>query len=611
MIRNYFKTAFRSLYRSKYYTGIHVIGLGVAIASAMFIYRYITFHLSYDAYHHNAANTYKIVSDLHLEETSYNEGVSYAIYHALKDKVTGVDRAVFSMRRKKLNVSSEGQNFVMENEAVFASPGWFGLLDYKWISGTPDALERPHTAVLTTSAARIFFGKEDPMGKILTIEKNVPVEIVGIIDDEPSNTSLKNSIFISESSIRSVLPGIDDEFFTQWGYLMGSNEVFVSLTETTSPTIIENTLNSITIEQMGEETGRKYSFKLLLLKELHFDKRYGGTVQKSLLVTLGIIGGAILLMALLNYINLSLAQYARRSAEIGTRRVLGSNRGQLFSQFMVESLVLSGVATLVAMALLFAAFPLANTYLFLNEPLTPYPVVQWAMAGVVSWWVTGLLAGMYPSWMIVRLQILPALKQQVSFGTSAGRKVMVIIQNTFSQSLILATVIMLVQVHFLRFTDVGFNRESVLMLPLSGDMHNHWKTFLQTQPGVSSYSFCFRSPANHDQRGGTLLYDQRRDWESWPAKSTFADSAYLETFGIRLLAGRNLRTDATVAEYLVNETMARQLGAGHAQEVIGKSLLYGGMYNDKPGVIVGVWAITTPGRCTNPSRPRLSVITPT
>lgn len=591
MIRNHFKTAFRSLYRQKYYTVIHMVGLGMAITCALFIYRYITFHLSYDAYHSEAPATYKIVSDLYLEQTSHNEGVSYAIYDALRNKIAGIDRAAFSMRRQTVSAAIDGRVFDVAGEAAFVSSEWFKLFNYKWLSGSPEALDRPHTLALTASAAKRFFGDADPLGKTILVESKVPMEVVGIMDDEPSNTSLKNALYISESSIRSVLPGINDEFFTYWGYLMGANDVFVSLGAGTAPETVEKVLNSMTVENFGEEIGRKYDFKLLPLSELHFDRRYGGTVRQSLLVTLGIIGAVILLMALLNYINLSLAQYARRSAEIGTRKVLGSSKGQMFTQFMTESLVLSGLATLTGIALLYAAFPLANTYLFLNEPLAPYPAGQLLAVGVICWLAISFLAGIYPSWVIIRLQILPAMKQQVSFGTSAGRRMMVIIQNISSQSLIIATVIMMAQVHFLRFTDVGFDRESVLMLRLPGEVKtDQWRTFLSARPEVSSYSFCYRSPADHDQRGGTLLYNNRPGWESWSAKSTFADSAYLETFGIRLVAGRNLRTDGASAEYLVNETMARQLEPGDIHQVIGKTLLYGGMYDENPGVIAGVVA---------------------
>ncbi len=591
MLKNHVKTAFRSLKRNTYYTGIHIVGLGVAIACGLFIYRYVTFHLRYDDYHRQAASTYKVVSNLHMDQTSYNEGVSYATYEALKNKVPGIDRAVFSIGSQRLTVRAGQQLFDTDKKVAFADSGWFGLFDYRWLAGPPGALDRPQTVALMASTAKRLFGNEDAMGKTIYVEQHVPLQVVGVIDEPPSGTTLKNDLYVSFSSFKTIFPNTQDNFFTDWGYNNSTNNIYVSLSDNMSSGKVEHALQLMTNALFGEESGRMFEYKLLPLTELHFDGRYGGTVQRSLLTTLGAIGMAVLLMALLNYVNLSLAQYARRSAEIGTRKVLGSSRRQLFNQFMVESLGVSGLATAFGIGLLLLAMPMANTQLFQNEPLAPFDWPQLLAASIITWLSIGLLSGIYPAWAIGRLQVLRAMKQQVSFGTSKGKKAVVVIQNALSQCLLMATVVMMVQVHYLRNTDVGFDREYVLMVSLpkiAGDEPAPWRTFLDAQPSVLAYSFCFRSPANHDQRGGTLRYDDRADWESWAAKSTFADSAYLETFGINLLAGRNFRTDASAEEYLINETMMRQLGVEDPSAVLGKSLLYGGMYGESPGTIVGV-----------------------
>lgn len=593
MIRQHIKTAIRSFARSRFYTGIHLLGLGVAIASALFIFRYVTYHLNFDTYHQHAATTYKIVSDLHLKDISYNEGVSYAIYEALRNGVAGIDHAAYALRRQNLTVNVDGRLFAVDGDGAFVSSAWFQLFDYNWLSGSSIALDRPQTVALSAETAKRFFGETDPMGKTIRVEDNVPLEVIGIVADNPSNTLLKNALYISQTSIQHVLPDITTGFFTQWGYLMSTNEVFISLSASTPPASVEKTLSALTVDQFGQETGSVYAFKLLPLESLHLNVRYGGTVRKPMLATLGVIGIAILCMAVVNYVNLSLAQYARRSAEIGTRKVLGASHGQLFSQFMAESLLVSGLATILGISLLRVAIPLANSYLFVNEPLALYPVRELAIVGITCWLVISMLSGIYPAYVIGRLQALHALKDNVSLGSFRGRKVMVIAQNVVSQCLVIATTIMMVQVHFLRHTDMGFDRESVLMLSLPREARtdqDEWKAFLNAQPGVSSHSFCYRSPANHRQHGATLRFDNRSDWETWPARSTFADSAYLQTFGIRLLAGHNVRTTATVPEYLVNETMARQLGATDPNEILGKPLEYGATQEQGTGVIVGVVA---------------------
>jgi len=588
MIRNYLKATLRSLKRNPQYAALHVIGLGAAIACGLFIYQYISFHNSYDKYHPRASRTYKLVSDLLLEETSYNEGASYAIYQALKTKVAGVDLAAFAMINQDFTIRANGHLFDSEKKGAFAASGWFKLFDYHWLAGRAEGLDEPNTVVLMASTATRFFGNADPMGKTIEVA-DVPLKVVGILADEPANTSLKNTFYISETSIKNILTGVEDGFFSNWGYLNSTNQVYVSLAAETTAAQVEKTLQTMTVDTFGEEAGKLYKFSLLPLTEMHFNGRYGGTIQKPLLAVLAIIGAAILLMALLNYANLSIAQYARRSAEIGTRRVLGGGRWQLFVQVMTESLSVAALATLFGIGLVVAAIPLGNSHLFATEPLPQFTVPQLAVASVAAWLTIGLAAGIYPAFAIGKIHLLQAMRQQVGFGNPLGRKLMVVIQNTLSLCLILATLVIVSQVRHLQHTDIGFDRESVLMLSLPKGHANdgQWRAFLDSQPGVVAYSYCFRAPANHDQRGGTLRFDNRPDWETWPAKATFADSAYLHTFGIRLMAGRNLNTSAATPEYLINERMANQLGFDDVQAIIGKPLLFGGI-TDEPGIIVGV-----------------------
>ena len=588
MIKIHLKTALRSLKRNPQYAALHVIGLGVAIACGLFIYQYISFHNSYDKYHTRAQQTYKVVSDILLEKTAYNEGASYAIYHTLKTKAAGVELAAFAMINQDLTVRVNGNLFDSEKKGAFAASDWFELFDYQWLAGQPKALDAPNTVVLMASTATRFFGTDDPMGKTIEIA-NVPLTVVGILADEPTNTSLKNAFYISEPSINNILTGVEDSFFSNWGYLNSTNQVYVSLTEGTTAAQVEETLQVMTENAFGKEAAKLYKFSLLPLTEMHFNGRYGGTIQKSLLAVLAVIGVAILLMALLNYANLSIAQYARRSDEIGTRRVLGGSRRQLFAQVMTESLTIAALATLFGIGLVMIAIPLGNIHLFSNEPLPQFTAPQFIVAAVAAWLIIGLAAGIYPAFAIGKIHLLQAIRQQVGFGNPLGTKVMVVIQNTLSLCLILATIVIVSQVRHLQHTDVGFDRKSVLMLSLPKGHANdgQWRAFLDSQPEVVAYSYCFRAPANHDQRGGTLRFDNRPDWETWSAKATFADSAYLHTFGIRLMAGRNLNTTTATPEYLINERMAKQLGYDDVQAVIGKPLLFGGITNE-PGFIVGV-----------------------
>lgn len=588
MLNNYLNIAIRRLRRNGYYTTLHIVGLGVAIACGLFIYQFISFHKSYDDYHTHAPKTYKLVSDLLLEKTSYNEGASYAIYEALKTKVAGVGLAAFAMVNQDFTIRINGQLFTSEKKGAFASPAWFKLFDFRWLAGRPEDFGRPNTVVLRKSAALQYFGESNPVGKIIEVN-NVPVEVVGILDDNPLNTSLTSAFYLSESSIKNILGDIRDNFFSDWGYLNSTNQVYISLNKGISVKGVEDILQHMTNEAFGEKAGKLYKFSLIPLPELHLNGMYGGTMRPSLLRILGLIGCAILLMAILNYASLSIAEYARRHAEIGTRKVLGSSRFQLFLQVTAESLLVSSIAMLVGIGLTATAIPLANRYLFLAEPIAFIPAPQLLSVCIAGWLLIGLSAGIYPALVISRMQVLRAMRRQVTFENTLGRKAIVVLQNTLSLGLICAAIIVMKQVHYMRHTDIGFDRESVLIFPLPKGHTNdgHWRTFLDSQPHVISYSYCFLPPAGHDGRGSTLRFSDRQEFETWSAKTTLADSAYLRTFGIPIVAGRNFRTAAASPEFLINETMSRQLGFEDPREVLGKSLWFGGI-NDDPGTIVGV-----------------------
>lgn len=587
---NYLNIALRRFRRNGYYTTLHVVGLGVAIACGLFIYQFVSFHKSYDRYHTHADKTYKLVSDLLLEKTSYNEGASYAIYEALKTKVAGVDLAAFAVINQEFVIRVNGHLFSSEKKGSFASPAWFKLFDFRWLAGRPEEFGRPNTIVLKKSAALQYFGENDPVGKVIEIN-NIPVEVVGILDDKPLNTSLTSSFYISESSIKNILGDVRDDFFNDWGYLNSTNQVYVSLSGEASVKGVEDVLRRMTNEAFGEKGGKLYKFSLVPLAELHLDGTYGGTIRPSLLRILALIGCAILLMAVLNYTSLSIAEYARRHAEIGTRKVLGSSRLQLFFQVITESLLVVAIAMLAGIGLAAAAIPLANRFLFPAEPVASIPVFQLLSVSVAGWLLIGFAAGIYPALVISRMQVLQAMRRQVTFENTLGRKMIVVLQNTVSLGLICAAIIVMKQVDYMRHTDIGFDRESVLMFPLPKEHANdsYWRTFLDSQPNVISYSYCFLPPAGHDRRGSTLRFSNRPEFETWPAKNTFADSAYLHTFGIRLLAGRNLRTTAASPEFLINETMSHQLGFEDPRGALGESLWFGGI-DSEPGTIVGIVA---------------------
>ena len=339
------------------------------------------------------------------------------------------------------------------------------------------------------------------------------------------------------------------------------------------------------------DVAKYYHFWLQPLADMHFNTDYGGTFQKSLLITLAIIGLLILIIASFNYINISIAQQSKRMVEIGTRKVLGSTKWQLFMQFIIETFIMVGIAILLAVMLVFTILPAANQFLFSQEPVH---LISFTTAGiflVILLVALVLLSGIYPAFVLSNINVSKALKNE-SGTWKAGkmRKVLVIGQNTIASILIICAFIMVLQVRFLKNTDIGFNRDAVLMIPLP-DSSTLKKDLLRQDlseiPKVESFTFCFTSPSSQNNRGGSVKFYNRPDWESWPARSTVGDSSFVKVFGIKIVAGRNIRQSEASHEYLINETMVKKLGLKNPAEAIGKPLEVA-QFNDQHGVIVGV-----------------------
>ncbi|WP_448701253.1 ABC transporter permease [Mucilaginibacter sp. AW1-3] len=586
MFRNYIKIAWRNIFKRKFYTAINIAGLALAITCCLFIYLYISFHLSFDRYHQRVGNTFRLVNELHLQKTEYEKGASVAMFKILRNNMPQVDRSAFAIEKQSLIIDVDGdakRRFKEEKNIAFISSDWFTLFKYHWLAGNPKQLDEPNTVALTQKQANKYFGDANPIGRILTI-KNQQVKVVGLIADAPFNSDLRSEIYISFASLDNILTGIDKGFYTDLGWINSTNAAYVSLKDARQKEAIEKSLTQLGEKKFGSKV---FTFKLLPLTEMHFDAHYGGVVQQSLLVTLALIGALILIIAVINYINMTIAQQARRSVEIGTRKVLGGSSMQLFMQFMTESLLTAVMAIVIATMLVVFFMPAANNLLFTENPLHILSSQSLYLFLAVMLVFITLAAGVYPAMLLSRLSVFKALKNNAwNLKASAGRKVLIILQNTVAQALIAGTIIIVMQVRFLKNTDFGFDRNAVVMVPLGEATDTQKEQLSQSLKAisqVSSFSFCNKPPASDSQRGATVKF-ANRDWEKWPARFAIGDSAYCRTFGLTLVAGRSIRNKQPTPEFLINEKMATMLHFKNPNEVIGQTLLAG----DVKGVIVGV-----------------------
>jgi putative ABC transport system permease protein len=588
MINIYLKTAWRSITKRTFYSALNIAGLALAVFCCTLIYLYNSYQLSFDTYHKNANNIFRVVYELHLEKTEYDKGSSVALYNALRVEKLKIKQAAFSINSQSFVVDvdgSPGKRFKEEKNVAFTNAEWFKLFTYHWLSGGPSQLEEPNTVVITQKQANKYFGTADVTGRTIAINGQ-HLKIAGVIADSPYNTDLKSDVYLSFLSLKTILPKVEPGFFTDWGYLNSTNSTFVSLADPAQKQSVEQELARLTRQHLGDGA-KYYAFKLLPLKDAHFDARYGGKIQKSLLLTLGIIGLLILAIASINYINIMIAGQARRSVEIGTRKVLGGSTVQLFMQFITESLLIGVIAVISAGGVVLLCLPAFNNLLFDTEPVHILSFKQLFLFLLLMLVTVTIGTGIYPALVLSRVSVFQALKNNL-WNVKAGlsRKVLVILQNVVAQTLIACTIIIVMQVNFLKNTDKGFNRKAVVMVPvgnITDSQKEQLRNTLAAMPGVQSFSFCNNPPSSDSKRGSTIKFSDR-DWEKWPVRFAIGDSAYVRTFGLQLIAGRNVRANKAMSEYLINETMAKMLRMKSVNDVLGKTLLPG----DVKGVIVGI-----------------------
>ncbi|MEO3408466.1 ABC transporter permease [Mucilaginibacter sp. CAU 1740] len=601
MIKNYFKIAWRNLWKHKFYTFINMFGLALSIGCSIILFQFITYHLSFDTYHHNAKNIYRVVHRITFDDgvPIYDQGASIALANGVKAADPRVNEAGILLRMHDINVTIPqtdgiGKKMFAEHENIGITDGhFFNLFDYQWEQGNKStSLTEPNTVVLSHGLAQKYFGSQDVIGKTIRVDNKNTFRVTGVVADHPANTDIKADLFLSLSTLKNIYPDVYPLMHDNWSFINSTNSIYLELKEGVNPQLMETDINKLAVKALTAAGAKPYHFMVLPLSEVHFDGRFAGVIQRSLLSTLGVIGLLLIIIACVNFINMATAQSFKRAKEIGTRKVLGSSPAAIFIQFISETSYIVLFAALLSFALVVVAMPVLNSWLQTELSFNPFTDVRLIVfISVVLLLIIGA-AGSYPALILSRFKPVNALKNQVAGKVqSAGftRKGLIIVQNVIAQVLIISTILITLQVRYLKTADLGFNKNAVIMLPVpdnSKTKTDYLRNQLLADPAIKNVSFCYRAPSSTADKGGSIKYDTR-DWEKFVGYTIMGDAGYIKTFGIQLVAGRNIVESDTAREYLINETLAKKLGVKDPQQVIGRKFAAGDL-SDNPGTIVGV-----------------------
>lgn len=590
MIVNYLKIALRNIRRHKSFATLNIAGLAVALAACLVIFLVLQHEFSYDTYHKNYSRIHQLVKKrVTADGEAFRTSIPFAATPALRSgypHITFTD--VFTRPEGQVTIADQtggagNKKFLEQSGIFYAEPDLFKLFDVKWLSGSPELLNKENEMILNRTTAEKYFGSwQTAVGKMVQLDNKFNLRVAGIIEDVPANSDFPFTLMISFKTFLSNVKEFGYGNLDSWNWAVSWHQIYALLPENTNINTFNAQVEKFTSGFNQQGLNQKLTYYFRPLSEVHFDTRFENNgdyvISKTSLYTLFFIGVLILTMACINFINLSTALAAKRSKEVGVRKVLGGNRGQVRWQVLAETSVIVLCASAIALLLAKIALPYLKYVVVTQDSI---PLLNWGtiafIAGIAI--TTILLSGIYPAFVLSRFKPVEAIKNKIDTKQIGGislRRILVVLQFAFSQLLIIATIIAVSQMSFIRNTDIGIDKQSVLILNGNTDSTTlvkqpAFKNELLKIPGVKAVSCAYDAPVSDDIWVADFYFNGAEKELDFGGYLKFGDEDYLKTFGMQLAAGRYYE-DKPVLEIVVNETMVKKLGMKTAQEAIGKTI---------------------------------------
>ncbi len=603
MIKNYFKLAFRNIARHKAFAFLNVFGLAIGMCACILLFIVVRYETSYDQFLPNHTSIYHVITeDKRGDGIDYTPGIPIPALDALRTDMpeitTGTLQSLYGSQVTVLGSDpnkASGKKFVEETGMFMADPEFFKVFEFPWTVGNASILAEPNVTALTKKVAERFFGNwKEAVGQYIKIDNALTLKIGGILEDVPANSDFPLGVVTSFITSKNN-PQLYD-YTNEWGSTSSNFQLFMKLPANLTPAQVNSRLLTFSKKYYRPDPNHVRINLLQPLNEVHFDTRvenFGDhTISRTTLWTLSLIGVFIIVMACINFINLSTAQAVTRSKEIGIRKVLGSNRSSLFWQMMGETGVIVFAAAILSLLLALAALPLIKHVASINEPLSVFTpqILLFIFAASI---IVTLFSGAYPSLIVSGFQPLLALKNKITSASIGGislRRGLVVLQFSISQVLIIGTIVAVGQMSFVRNADLGFNKDAVLLLNATSDSsvtskQEAFKHDLLALSGVQSVSFSSDAPSSENNWGTNFAFDHKED-EKYTLFLKYADVDYFKTFGLQFAAGGPFAQSDTMRDVVINETLVKKLNLASPAAAIGKDIkMGGGQWRKVSGVV--------------------------
>jgi len=601
MLRNNFLLAWRNLIRNKSFSIINILGLSIGITCSLVITIFIRYELSFDHNHQKADQIYRVVQETKFaEDAEYWTTTAYPLAEAIRNdfaelpfvtQASGPVPRLFRVEDQAGNVTRFEENYVL-----FVDPYYAKVFDFHWLEGDPEtALLKPASVVLTQSLARKYFNletlqKESILGKHMMLNNKDELTVTGVVADAPGNTSLKFNMLIPYEFFK-----VNNAYYSSnWsGNYQGTT--FLVLKEGQSTVTLEKQLSEWKNKYLKPEDDNRITYRLQALKKMHTDAKFGSSPQSYVMPEKMIYAGIgvaifILVIACVNFINLATAQAANRAKEVGIRKVMGSSKAGLITQFLNENILLVGFTLVVSLALTQFAIDKINQILsIINLNLS----LDWSVVLIVL--LIGclviLLACLYPAVVMASFRPVESLKLKFSNQRTGGlslRRSLIVFQFSIVQLFIMGTLVVAAQMDYFQNKYLGFSKEDPIIMTNLNELEKTevFRQKLLSNPAVKEVSFSSSGPMsdyNHHYGTSFRLPGQREE-DGKSAEEKGADLNYLSFYKLELLAGRNFSSlKENFDEFIVNEKVIKAMG-WTPEQAIGQKLVI----NEGTATIVGV-----------------------
>ncbi|MDW7690246.1 FtsX-like permease family protein [Flammeovirgaceae bacterium SG7u.111] len=602
MLKNYFKVALRGMMSQKVFTFINISGLATGIAACLLILLFVKDEMSYDRYHKNADNIYRVSREWFGQDgkTSLHLGHLAPPFKPLllNDFEGTILEGVRLLSDGPL--ITYGEKKIVEEHTFFAEASIFNIFSYEMVKGNPEtALSEPNSLVMTESTAQKYFGDEEPIGKMVNYDNLTEMKVTGIIKDVPQNSHFHFDILASFSTVENFFG--EEEMMTNFG--SNNYSTFLLLPEGYNPDDLESQFpsflnNHLQTTSNGIKPEQYNKFHLMPLTDIHLHSHLDSEIEANgdiaYIYIYSVVALFILLIAAINFMNLSTARSVKRSKEVGVRKVMGANKLTLIRQFLVESIIVTFLAVILAMVIVTFAMPYFNDFaqkaidLHLNDPF-----IWFTLAGVTI--LVGLMAGSYPAFVLSSFRPIAVLKALPQSGKKGAglRSALVVLQFTISIALIVGVAIVHQQLDFVKTKSLGFDEANILSLPSSdeiGEQFDMIKEQLEAHPGIVSVSNSSRVPSGRllDSQGTTAEVGG----EMVVINSRIADihvgHDFFKTYGMEITEGRGFNKEIasdSLDAFVLNESAVNAIGWENPEEAINKKITYGGRTGYLAGIV--------------------------